>query len=109
MKILNGTTRKCILLGKYAIKIPQFSYGWKTILYGLLGNMQEKQFSCLDNTCPILFYIPGGFLSIMPRCGKLTREQFNNINKDDFEFIPVENKIDSFGIYNGNIVAIDYG
>ena len=91
--------------------------------------MQEVMFSKMkdDRLCPIKFYIPGGWLIVMPRCNIIIDEDFQNLDvnlfwpndKEDYhpdntceenEFnAPVENKQDSFGYYNGKIVAIDYG
>lgn len=128
MKIIKiGTTRTVILIRSYAIKIPKL-YSWKTFLIGLLSNMQEKEFSSMkDNRiCPVIFYIYGGFLLVMPRCKSITEEEFKSFNYKDFSKerneeiymgiitykwckVPVENKIDSFGWLDGRIVAIDYG
>lgn len=124
-----GCTRQVILTKKWAIKIPQFHYEWKHFLLGLLANMQEIRLSKTkdDRLCPIKFYIPGGWLVIMPRCEMINRNEFmkldikrfwpdntedyhpdNECNRANFN-APVENKQDSFGHYNGKIVAIDYG
>ena len=129
MKICNGTTRLVILIGKYAGKIPQIKYGWELFLRGLLANMQEIEFAALKDCrmCPIKYYISGGWLIIMPRCLPITEEEFLILSYDKFwpnsnedyhpnnvcekvSFnVPVENKQDSFGYYNGEIVAVDYG
>lgn len=91
-------------------------------LRGLLGNMQEKAFDILksERLCPIVFACPGGFLLIMRRASPLTDEQFAALNYAEFikdgrdlpamEWVlPVEQKQSSFGIFEGRIVAIDYG
>ena len=124
-----GCTRFVILTKKYAIKIPQFKYKWRHFLLGLLANMQEVQFSKTkdERLCPVKFYIPGGWLLIMPRCEPVPENIFFNLDVTKFwpnssedyhpdntcqraEYnVPVENKLDSFGYYNGKIVAIDYG
>ncbi|MFW6130532.1 MAG: hypothetical protein ACOC56_05045 [Atribacterota bacterium] len=129
MEIKHGCTRFVFLTKKYAIKIPQFKYGWKHFLLGLLANLQEVSFSKINDErlCPIKFYIPGGWLLIMPKCELISREVFFDLdisrfwpnNKEDYhpnntcervEYnVPVENKQDSFGYLNGKIVAIDYG
>jgi hypothetical protein len=116
MKIRYGTTRTVLLIGSLAIKIPSVTE-WRLFLLGLLANMQEVKFSKTkwEELCPILFYLPLGFLVVMKRCESLTRQQFESFDIDDFREKPdhlitfVENKIDSFGILNGKIVAVDYG
>lgn len=117
MIILKGSTRWTFLVGRYAIKIPS-CHSYKNFLWGLLGNIQEKSLSTLKSKklCPVLFSIPGGFLSIYPKALRLSDDQFNSIdfeewteNKEEGFKIPIENKICSFGILNGNIVAVDYG
>lgn len=114
-----GVTRFVILTRHHAIKIPRFwHYGhfrWNMFLYGLLGNLQEREFSKVGwpELCPVLFAVPGGWLLIMPRCEpvsqKLTDAEFEEFAHQDNHWIPVENKADSFGILNGRLVAIDYG
>ncbi|MFA7287414.1 MAG: hypothetical protein WC055_00895 [Melioribacteraceae bacterium] len=115
-RIAYGTTRVVFLIGKYAFKIPSIMYEFRLFLLGLLANMQEVQFSKINQPelCPVLFYIPFGFLVVMPRCEPLTREEFfemdaeNWLLREDYT-IPAEPKLDSFGKYKGKIVAVDYG
>lgn len=116
MKAKSGCTRYVILTKRYAIKIPQFKYTWQLFLKGLLANMQEILFSKMkdERMCPVLFYVPGGWLLIMPRCKEIEENKFDKIDLSKFwsneKFVvPVENKIDSFGILDGKVVAIDYG
>jgi hypothetical protein len=130
IELKGGCTRTVLLIGRYAIKIPRLNYGWRLFLQGLLCNMQEVSFSKMNDKriCPVFFYIPGGWLLVMPRCRPLCETEFSclRINrfwgKDEKStngyygdcMIPVEHKIDSFGWYkwnggNNTIVAIDYG
>jgi hypothetical protein len=115
MEIKGGCTRQVILINKYAIKIPRLNYGWSLFLKGLLCNMQEVYLNSINDArmCPILFSLPGGFLSVMPKCSELSDHQFETMDIKDFwssDFrVPVEHKIDSFGLLNNNIVAVDYG
>ena len=116
-----GTTRTVILIRRWAIKIPVFRE-WRLFLSGLLANMQERRFAAAGwpELCPVVFALPGGWLLVMRRAEPLTREQFfalnygewikggNDLPKGDW-IIPVENKLDSFGILDGRIVAVDYG
>lgn len=110
-----GATRWVILIGKYAIKIPRMD-SWRQFLYGLLANMQERVFSKTKwpELCPVLFSVPGGWLVIMPRCTSLSVQDFRKFDIKSFtrketRIIPVEGKIDSFGWFDGRIVAVDYG
>jgi hypothetical protein len=115
MKLINtGVTRHVILIGRYAIKIPRLNYGYRLFLLGLLANNQERLFSTMKNEriAPVLFYLPGGFLSIMPRCKLITDSEYEQLNLKDFENIPCEKspgKSDSYGWLKGQIVALDYG
>lgn len=112
-----GITRTVFLTKRYALKVPCCRYGWSKFLLGLLANMQERTWGrCgLDGICPVLWADPLGFLVIMPRCEPLSAEQemsaseYRTFVERDGYIIPAENKPDSFGIYRGEIVAIDYG
>ena len=115
MEIKHGTTRVVVLTGRYAFKLPTYVQ-WNLFLHGLLANMQEATFSKTGwpKLCPVRFHIPGGFLTVMDRAEPLTRDEFFNLNIDEWTengdyVIPVEAKLDSFGKLNGKIVAVDYG
>lgn len=111
-----GTTRTVYLIGCYAFKFPT-TVSWRLFLTGLIANMNEKQFSGVyEVLCPVLFHIPGGFLTVMKRAEPLPREIFfeedfydNFILQMDGVKDLVENKLCSFGIVDGKIVAVDYG
>lgn len=115
MRICHGTTRVVFLIGGYAIKVPSL-VEYKLFLCGLLANLQEVRFSETgwNELCPVVFSIPLGVMVVMKRCDPLTRKQFSAlgydkfIHKEDYQ-VPVENKLDSFGILGGRIVAVDYG
>ncbi len=118
MKLKYGATRCVFLAGNYAVKIPRM-HTWRNFLYGLLANMQEieKHNAKYPGLCPLLWYLPGGFINIMPRAQPITDEYYELIGEaywtkwgdtDDY-YVNVENKICSFGWLNGAIVAVDYG
>jgi len=103
------------LIGSWAVKFPALS-AWHLFLLGLLGNMQERQFSKLGwpELCPVTWSIPGGWLVVMRRALPLTRDEFQDLDFDEFRIkdeytVPVENKLDSFGWIDGRLVAVDYG
>jgi hypothetical protein len=104
MKHVRGITREVFLMRNYAIKIPSFR-SWSLFLSGLLANMQEATWSGYDSRlCPVLRYIPGGFVVVMPRCDAVA-----DVNYADFDGLPCDFKDENFGIYNGRTVLIDYG
>ncbi|QIG74836.1 hypothetical protein EVC12_201 [Rhizobium phage RHph_I42] len=120
IRFAKGSTRWVFLTRKHAIKIPTLN-SWRLFLHGLLGNMQEATFWTTkdDRLCPVLFALPGGFLSIMARCAPLSADSYENLDVEtwaspddsiahDFK-VPVEDKLSSFGVYDGRIVAVDYG
>lgn len=110
-----GTHRTVYLIGSWAIKRPVF-VEWRLFLYGLLANMQETNFSRTGwpELCPVIFGCPGGFFLIMRRAEPLPNATFWMLDYEAFRqqkdyVVPVENKYDSFGLYDGRIVAVDYG
>lgn len=123
MKICKGGSRLVFLTENYAIKIPRLD-SWKLFLYGLLGNIHENVLAkstahdVAEYLCPIIWYTPGGFLSIMPRCTQQPNlyEKFlhtfkEKLDEDSSDLLCniVEDKDESVGILKDKIVAIDYG
>lgn len=127
---LNGVTRIVVLIGPWAFKVPRFNYGWQNFLRGLLCNMQEACFSKTKwpELCPVVFRVPGGWLTVMRRALPLSEGDWLSFDYENFRvgqdwptervveghycadyYVPVENKIDSFGLLNGRVVAVDYG
>lgn len=110
-----GATRFVIFAGRYVLKMPSF-HSWRNFLWGLLGNMQEAQFarSGLAGICPVTFRIPGGLLNIMPYARPMTADEWGAFDFEAFTdrpdyVIPAERKPDSFGVLNGEVVAVDFG
>lgn len=117
MKIKYGTTRIVILTEHFAIKIPYFLYTWKRFLQGMVSNLSEQEISSWNlkihenKLCPVLFGFAGIFI-VMPKCEPLqsfSAEQFETFVFDTPMASHIEDKSDSFGLYNGRIVAVDYG
>lgn len=114
--ITSGATRDVILTDRFAIKVPKLTHGWAGFLHGLLANMQERTFSATGwpELCPVRFSIPGGWLLIMHRARPLTAAEWKGLDFATFVdtpdyVVPVEEKISSFGVFGGRIVAVDYG
>lgn len=118
-----GCTRIVVLTKRYAFKFPNFLDGWPRLFYtGLLANLQEKCFAGVGwpELCPVKWSLPWGFLVVMPRCQVLSDDEFLSIDYAEWIkrgedlpkgewVIPVEPKSNSFGWYEGRVVAIDYG
>ncbi len=116
-----GCSRIVILTKRLAWKVPAFydssnHWSWRTFCQGMLANMQEVAFSKAGwpELCPIRFHIPLGLLVVMPKVQLLTDDEFCEMDfkafteKEDY-YVPVEEKTNSFGWLNGQVVAIDYG
>lgn len=122
MKIERGTTRTVFLVGGYAIKIARIwhklpQHRWKMFLRGMLANMDEYfcyKFSPIDKKkklCPVKFISPLGLILVMKRAEKCSEEEFNKEAKNffhSFAGLPLDAKIENFGIINGELVLIDY-
>jgi len=117
LNFCKGSSMWAIVAGKFAFKIPSL-YNWKRFLNGLISNMQEVEFNKVEEMreklCPILFYIPFGFLVVMPMVRILEYDELTQAQLQDFcinnnYIIPAEHKCDSFGYFKGKLVAVDYG
>lgn len=111
-----GVSRDVFLVGRWAVKLPKLTYGWKMFLCGLLANMQERSFAATKwpQLCPVSFSLPGGWLVVMHRARVMTEEEFSSFDAKAFcdqpdYIVPCEFKSDSFGWLDGRIVVIDYG
>ena len=111
----HGTTRTVWLIGRWAIKVPSCCK-WRLFLHGLLANLQERSFSATRwaKLCPVLWSTPGGWLLVMRRARPLTRAEWDAFDpepwcQEEDYVIPAEHKMDSFGVLDGRIVAVDYG
>lgn len=116
--VLSGCYRIVILFYGVAIKIPTFLYGWRFFLKVMLCNDYETSLykshgKKIKELCPVLFHLPLGLMSVQKRADVLTDDEymylkFNDLINND-HYVPVEDKSNSFGRLDGNIVIIDYG
>lgn len=127
MQIKYGCYRIVLLIGPWAIKVPNFRDGWSYFLKGLMANHQEKVYSTLGNwaphLCPVIFGLRCGLILVMPRCQPIPLEpwpEFLDVpaaeegprargNIIEYRGILVERKPDSFGLLKGQVVIVDYG
>src|SRR4051812_31445385 len=105
-----GANRLVILTKRYAFKLPTFN-SWRDFLFGLLNNQTENDLGRSGNPgyCPVVFAIPGGFLTVMRRARIMDDQEFWYGDFDYCGFctkysIQVERKSDSFGWLDGTPV-----
>lgn len=111
----HGCSRQVLLIGRFAIKLPQTGYRWRNFVNGLLHNMNERdrwRWTRDRRLCPVLWGDPFGFVLIMRRAetlrdGERTKAELAAQFRD--ELIRVEPKPCSFGWLDGRLVAVDYG
>lgn len=111
----NGVTRIVILIGDYAIKIPNFTYCHQHFLNGGYANWLErcytKRFKCIDEyyskISPTIFCSWFGLIAIQKRVKELNR----HLTKEEVKYFKNQTadiKEQNFGYLNGKLVCIDY-
>ena len=111
MELRRGCNRLVLLTRRYAIKFP-LPDTWRSILFGLLNNMNEAEVGRKRGCCPVLWSAPGGLAVVMPRADILSEDEFRTFDAAAFceaHGVRAEHKADSFGRLAGRIVAVDYG
>lgn len=114
-----GVTRIVILIGEYAIKIPNFTVCHKHFLQGCYANWSERDYyknsinkqyenNMVEWVAPSYFCLWFGLVQIQARCIPLLK----NLNEEQREFYkPLvwgDNKKENFGWYKGKLVCLDY-
>jgi hypothetical protein len=108
---LTGRNRWVILIGRYAVKVPSLR-SWQDFLFGILNNIREARDGKLPGRCPVVLKLPLGLAIVMRRAVPLDEQEFAAFKAYEFcrlHGISAEQKPDSFGRLNGQIVALDYG
>ncbi|WP_448607587.1 hypothetical protein [Paenimyroides ceti] len=116
---LNGCTRIVLLVGNWAIKIPNFCYSMDHFLKGCLANWNERSYyksfikckykgNMAKHAAPSLFCFWFGLFQIQVRCKPLKRDLTNKEKRFFTPLCGTDNKRQNFGILNGNIVCLDY-
>lgn len=107
-----GFNRWVLLVGSWAIKVPRMST-WRSLLFGLLNNMNEATIAPdSEGACPILLAVPGGWAVVMRRARIMTDEEFARFDSEEFcrrHGLVAEHKPDSYGFVDGRPVCVDFG
>jgi hypothetical protein len=114
--IKTGITRTVILIGDYAIKIPNSRHDHKHFLSGCLANWTERQFSKNNSLSsewgkkilPVYFCSWFGLFSIHPRI-QIRTKPLSEKQKKYFSDVTTDIKPDNFGYYKGALVCVDFG
>jgi hypothetical protein len=109
-----GVTRIVILIGKFAIKIPNFTYSHLHFLNGCYANWSERHFckrkinSIKHLAIPSYFCSWFGLIQIQaraePKLCHLTKQEikdYEGVHNGDY-------KKENFGYYEGKLVCLDY-
>ena len=124
--IKTGSSRKVFLIGKYAIKIPNF-YSHKTFLNGCRDNWSERIFyrdfkgvycdteylgkprrrDLTELVVPSLFCSWFGFIQVQLRVVELERD-LTSYEVDRFQGVCKDIHRSNFGILKGRILCFDY-
>lgn len=114
----NGVTRIVILIGKYAIKVPNFTYSHDNFLKGCSANWNERAFCRMfKNTtgteiyhrvAPSYFCSWFGLIQIQARCNPYADSLSKTALEYLFNQVCTDIKSDNIGIYKGRLVCFDY-
>jgi hypothetical protein len=118
----DGVTRFVVLIGPIAIKIARFVF-FRRIqidngLTGMLGNRREHRFgrkgTSFIGLCPSFWCSPLGLFQIMRRADPISSEEWQRLRGGKARLIyknmsgMIERKQSSFGLIDGELVAVDY-
>jgi hypothetical protein len=121
MRLMKGTRRRVLLIGRWAIKIPRTRLG-------LLCNQREVRIwkNAQPNNrwklCPVVGSLPFGIAIVMPITTPVTLEErdacFNDPERCEVfhwsrepsgNYAHLESKPEDLGWLNGAMVNVDYG
>lgn len=115
---LNGCTRIVFLVGRYAIKIPNFLYCHQHFLQGCYANWSERVLcktfknrvdpNFINLVAPSYFCSWFGLFQIQARC----EPKIEDLTQDEIElYEPLcggDYKKENFGWHKGRLVCLDY-
>lgn len=108
-----GVTRVVLVVGRLVFKFPRPDR-WRTLLNGMLANMDEVYWYRNSpeewqlKMAPVVFALRGGFLVVARRARILTQEEYALVDPKYFEPLPYDPKPGNMGYYQGRLVLVDY-
>lgn len=111
----NGVTRLVIIVGNWAIKIPNFTCQHNHFLLGCYANWTERHYTktfegfseFIDKVSPTVFCSYFGLVSIQRKVTVLDRDLTDD-EQYYFRKQTTDIKKENFGFLNGKLVCIDY-
>jgi hypothetical protein len=110
-----GVSRIVFLVGKFAIKIPNFTYCHLHFLHGCYANWSERDYCSkfayyepvLQKVAKSYFCSWFGLIQIQARCEPNTKE-LSPQEVEYFKDVCTDIKPENFGYYRGKLVCLDY-
>ena len=114
-----GVTRIVLLIGNYAIKIPNFTCQHNHFLQGCYANWSERQLSINAKLFPDEDKLQGkfapsyfcswfGLIQIQARCEPCKNDLSDAQIKEYEPLCGTDFKKENFGYYNNKLVCLDY-
>lgn len=117
-----GSTRVVIILRKAVIKVPYITRGWRSLLAGLIANIDESSTWRYNSgkyeqgnsnlLCPVLWTSYGGWVLIMEKAKPMTWQEFSSPPGWTDPWLaqfPGDDSPSNYGFIEGRRVKIDYG
>jgi hypothetical protein len=111
-EIRRGVNRTVLLIGPWAIKVPSFRNGSRYFVYGMLGNLLERdhwRMSHHPRLAPVLACGPLGLLLVMERLPFVLDRALTPDELRQFPFLNLDNNGDNVGIGPHGLTLFDYG
>lgn len=119
IKFYQGITRKVLIIGNFAFKFPNTSYGHNNFLQGCYANWSERKY-CKDFknadyednlykfVCPSYFCSWFGIIQIQAKCDQVLNELNGEEIKNHLPLCGTDSKKENFGYFKGRLVCLDY-
>lgn len=108
----HGATRFVILAGNVAIKFASPRYGLRFFLYGLLGNVLERDHWRMQRhpqLAPVYWCGPMGMVLVMKRYRQIVNRRLTPEERETLPFVSIDDNGHNIAEDDGRFVLFDYG
>lgn len=114
LRIATGMNRIVLLIGEYAVKIPNPRYGQEFFLRGMYNNVHERRTWLRsrknEHLMPVFFMFPLGLFTICRRYRKIATKPLSRKQLEEVNLVFFDNNGNNAAIDDRDrIVALDYG